>query len=438
MVDGLREYYEKWQRHDPSRLVRQYYDVEYLKDLLRPDVEDEVYVEVTEALKVELANLKLALEMEAGKKGGKGKKGKPEKGGKGKKKGLSMGTDALKAELVSEGLIRAYPEAKMGDFVGSMCFLPHPPDPDIAPDYAQLRQALTCDVVIPTGHFSLRTKVLSLPQTVLLYGAPGVGKTLLARAIATSLGASWFDLSPKAIEGHFPGKQITTLLQMIFEIAKAEPPAVVYIDQAELVMGGEAAKGKGKKKAAAAAASASAGGENPGRSKKDLLAQLKSLDGSEGIIVLGCATNTAGNEKNLTDFFDRCYYVPCPDYNTRIQLIDHFLAKLGARRTVEAKTFNVSALARLSEGLSGGQLEAMMKRVLTPSRVRRLDRDALDVSEFLTSLSLEIPNFELEQSYHKIRERLHPPPKTPEQLEAEALAAEEKKAKKGKKGKKKK
>lgn len=73
-------------------------------------------------------------------------------------------------------------------------------------------------------------------KAILLYGAPGTGKTMLAHAIAHDAGASLFDLSPGVTDGLYPGKKGAALLvQMVFRCAKAFAPSVVLIDGCEKV-----------------------------------------------------------------------------------------------------------------------------------------------------------------------------------------------------------
>lgn len=73
-------------------------------------------------------------------------------------------------------------------------------------------------------------------KAILLYGAPGTGKTMLAHAIAHDAGATLLDLSPGVTDGLYPGKKGAALLvQMVFRAARAFAPSVILIDGCEKV-----------------------------------------------------------------------------------------------------------------------------------------------------------------------------------------------------------
>ena len=103
--------------------------------------------------------------------------------------------------------------------------------------------------------------------SILLYGPPGSGKTMLVRAIATHLNATILDISPyTASESPFKGenKGLNKMLYIAFRVAKEYPPAIIYIDECEKYFAG----GKGKKK------KKKARGEF-GKLKKDLVGHKK-------------------------------------------------------------------------------------------------------------------------------------------------------------------
>lgn len=428
IVDTTVEYFNRWQRHDPANLAEQPYDIEYLKESLRPQILKDVYDSVTETINAELDNMRTITDatkqLVESKKGGKGKKGKKgSKGKKGKKgkKGSKIPptleppppvgpvgdatVEAAYAELVSEGLIKAIKPARMRDFVGCDTYIaPSSQEtefmqriavkalqkftqqgtiaidkkaagivdpveqeklaaakasvpayallPDL-PSYNQIKQDIIANVIIPLGCPMARAVPHS--NTLLIYGAPGVGKTLLSRIIATETGALVIDVSPANIVNKFPGQEIGVIFKLIKVVIASNQPAIIYFDEAELVLadtkekkgkkgskGNKGSKAKGKSKLPGDDAETpgysmccegypklSDPDYNPYRLRKELLSLLKSINEYDGVLVLGCATRTMTREKAIADFFQRHIYVPLPDYNTRLKLISHFFNKMG-------------------------------------------------------------------------------------------------------------
>ena len=54
-----------------------------------------------------------------------------------------------------------------------------------------------------------------MTRTLLLYGAPGSGKTMLAHAMAHASGARLFDVSPRRVDGRYTGKAVTMVMHMV-------------------------------------------------------------------------------------------------------------------------------------------------------------------------------------------------------------------------------
>lgn len=112
---------------------------------------------------------------------------------------------------------------------------------------------------------------LQAPHTVLVYGPPGSGKSLLAQAVAHQAGATLFDLTPSKTDGQYAGKAAALMVHMVFKAARALAPSVVLIEDADSVFVTDKTR---------AQALAGAGGELANRIKKQLLAEER--PGSEG------------------------------------------------------------------------------------------------------------------------------------------------------------
>jgi|EP01047_Picozoa_sp_COSAG01_P054001 ATP-dependent 26S proteasome regulatory subunit len=118
------------------------------------------------------------------------------------------------------------------------------PDPSLA----QVRQAVNEYCVLPMGS---REVHLHGPynegfgKSLMLYGPPGVGKTLLVHAVAAECGMLLFDLSPDTTNNLYPGGGPTKLMvQKVFKVAKHFAPSIIYIDDVHKIFGTDKKKVK--------------------------------------------------------------------------------------------------------------------------------------------------------------------------------------------------
>jgi len=217
--EAVQEYVAKWQDRDEGGNTAQRYDPELVKEELRPIVFEEVRVAVDEEMRVLLTNLKDMVDAERAAKAGKKlkkkkpkkpKKKKDKKGGKKKKDPTAdRSMESLFAELVSNGILQKVPPgAHLHDYLGACGYVASTlerggavPDPSMA----QVRHALAEYAVLPLGSQLLHEKLPHV-KTLLLYGPPSSGKTLLTRAVASLAGANFFNLSPRNTDGKYPGK----------------------------------------------------------------------------------------------------------------------------------------------------------------------------------------------------------------------------------------
>lgn len=127
------------------------------------------------------------------------------------------------------------------------------------PSIAQVRQAVTEYCVLPLGSQVVKDYApLNMtgknkagepaPKNgtpVLLTGAEGTGKRMLVNAVAYECGANLFDLTPSNTEGSYPGKKAYEMVHTTLKVAKAMPPSVVLIGDAEAVWTSGKKKGGG-------------------------------------------------------------------------------------------------------------------------------------------------------------------------------------------------
>ncbi|KAJ3140041.1 Dynein regulatory complex protein 11 [Physocladia obscura] len=346
-------YNDHWLRKDDSDNFSQKHDQEIVKMDKRREVEAEIKNQVFEILKEELVNLKLAVDRskngKKGKKGKKDKKGKKGKGGKkGKKdkKGKKGKKDKdLTANRTMESLIEELIQTGI------------------------LQRVLTEYCILPIGF--PRPSEVPGATSMLLFGPHGSGKTMMVNAVATESGAHLFNLSPRNTAGQYVGKQnVAKMVHMVFKVAKAKPPAVIYIDGVEMIFAKKVPKDDTT---------------DPKRIKKDLLKQMKALKIEDRVIVMATSYKPWDADiKALIPAFGKILYTPKPDYGSRFSIWREFISRKAS--VAQVKDINFSLLARMSDGLSAGFIFLAAERVLTERRLKLMRMRKLLTNEFIDQI----------------------------------------------------
>ncbi len=178
-----------------------------------------------------------------------------------------------------------------------------------------------------------------IPRGVLMVGAPGTGKTLLARAIAGEAKVPFFTISGSDFVEMFVGVGAARVRDM-FEQAKKQAPCIIFIDEIDAV-GRHRGAGLG------------GGHDEREQTLNQLLVEMDGFEGNEGVIVIA-----ATNRPDVLDpallrpgRFDRQVVVPLPDIRGR----EHIL-KVHMRKVPMSDDVKPSVIARGTPGFSGADL----------------------------------------------------------------------------------
>ena len=196
-----------------------------------------------------------------------------------------------------------------------------------------------------------------IPKGVLLVGAPGTGKTLLARAIAGEAGVPFFSISGSDFVEMFVGVGASRVRDLFLQ-GKKHAPCIIFIDEIDAV-GRHRGAGLG------------GGHDEREQTLNQLLVEMDGFESNEGVILI-----SATNRPDVLDpallrpgRFDRQVVVPVPDVKGREEIL-----RVHVKKTVLGDNADMQTLARGTPGFTGADLENMVNEAALMAARRGKDR----------------------------------------------------------------
>jgi cell division protease FtsH len=215
----------------------------------------------------------------------------------------------------------------------------------------------------------------AIPKGVLLSGAPGTGKTLLARAVAGEANVPFFHLSASEFIEFIVGVGASRVRDL-FETAKKAAPAIIFIDELDAI---GRARGGG-----------SVGGvDEREQTLNQILTEMDGFSGNEGVVVLA-----ATNRPDVLDAallrpgrFDRRVTVSPPDQDGRRKILE-----VHTRKVPLAPDVDLGALASTTPGMVGADLRNLVNEAaLTAARRGHTQVQMADFTDALEKVVLGTP-----------------------------------------------
>jgi len=233
-------------------------------------------------------------------------------------------------------------------------------------------------IELPLRHPTLfKTLGVKPPRGVLLYGPPGSGKTLIARAVANETGAFFFLINGPEIMSKMAGESESNL-RKAFEEAEKNAPAIIFIDEIDSI-----APKRDK-----------TNGEVEKRIVSQLLTLMDGLKGRANTVVIGATNRPNSIDPALRRFgrFDREIDIGVPDENGRLEIF-----RIHTRNMKLDPEVDPEYVAKETHGFVGADMaalctEAAMQCIREKMDLIDIDGDSID-AEILDSMAVTQDHF---------------------------------------------
>ncbi|XXG43178.1 hypothetical protein AAC387_Pa01g3279 [Persea americana] len=242
----------------------------------------------------------------------------------GSAKPLPEGYDAKLVEMINTAIVDRSPSVKWEDVAG----------------LDKAKQALLEMVILPTKRRDLFTGLRRPARGLLLFGPPGNGKTMLAKAVASESNATFFNVSASSLTSKWVG-EAEKLVRTLFMVAVSRQPSVIFIDEIDSIMSTRVANENDASR----------------RLKSEFLVQFDGVTSNPNdlVIVIGATNKPQELDDAVLRRLVKRIYVPLPDENVRRLLLKNQLKG----QSFKLPDHDLERLVKETEGYSGSDLQAL-------------------------------------------------------------------------------
>lgn len=209
-------------------------------------------------------------------------------------------------------------------------------------------------VVMPLKYPQLFQGLLSPWCGILLFGPPGNGKTMLAKAVATECKTTFFNISASSIVSKYRGDS-EKLIRILFELARHHAPSTIFLDEIDSIMGQRDSSGSGGQEHEASR-----------RMKTELLIQMDGLSKTNDVVFVLAASNLPWElDAAMLRRLEKRVLVDLPSPEARQSLFSSLL------KPYISSDFSFQEAVEKTEGYSGADIKLVAKETCM-APVRRL------------------------------------------------------------------
>ena len=249
----------------------------------------------------------------------------------------------------------------------------------------ELRQAVEWPLQNPESFKKLGIKP---PKGVLLYGPPGCGKTLIAKALATESGINFISIKGPELVSMWVGEGERGI-RKVFKRARQVAPVIVFFDEIDSI-------------ASRRGMHLDSGGSGD-KIVNQLLTELDGIESTKDVVFIA-----ATNRPDFLDpgflrpgRIDKIIKVEAPDKKGRLEIL-----KIHTKRTPIDKNVSIEELAEKTEGYSGADLEGLVREAaLIALKESNMKPDKIDKKHFLQAMQKILPSISKEttEAYDEFR-----------------------------------
>ncbi|CAA7261543.1 unnamed protein product [Cyclocybe aegerita] len=234
------------------------------------------------------------------------------------------------------------------------------------PIISSLRESVIYPLLYP-NLFTSSSSLIGAPKGVLLFGPPGCGKTMLAKALAKESGATFINIAASVLTNKWYGES-NKLVAGLFSLARKAQPAIIFIDEIDSFLR-ERTKGDH---------------EVTGMMKAEFMTLWDGLtSGTDRILVLGATNRPNDIDSAILRRMPKRFGIGLPDLEQRTKILTLML-----KGTKLSPDFSISNLASHTDGLSGSDLRELCRNAaMVP--VREFMRSTSDNHDLLMKGQLE-------------------------------------------------
>ncbi|KAH0980419.1 hypothetical protein GBA52_007596 [Prunus armeniaca] len=234
------------------------------------------------------------------------------------------GYDAKLVEMINSAIVDRSPSVKWEDVAG----------------LEKVKKTLMEMVILPTKRRDLFTGLRRPARGLLLFGPPGNGKTMLAKAVASESEATFFNVSASSLTSKWVG-EAEKLVRTLFLVAISRQPSVIFMDEIDSIMSTRLANENDASR----------------RLKSEFLIQFDGVTSNPNdlVIVIGATNKPQELDDAVLRRLVKRVYIPLPDLTARRLLLRHKLKG----QAFSLPSGDLERLARETEGYSGSDLQAL-------------------------------------------------------------------------------